>query len=241
LKKVGFRGTMPIEPCQYKRVWNRDFAINQHIRRYFYIRHLLYDSDGSQSAIACDYITPLVSNLREFELGPDAIRIYSEPNAGGRSINSEALSMEYLNRTMGGNFVRTEMEIEYWNASWKKCDYICKIRSENVGVSVTRAMGYPSAGYFKPSDATRLLEKKLYGLVVARSGVWDNETFYKSILHIWCQSERIARLMIRSYTHEISDDLKDNIVVLLTVTSQDTPWIYRDSTDDSQIRRYREE
>lgn len=203
-----------------------------------YIRRLLYESDGSTSALACDYFDLNTKNLQTFRLCPDTIRIYSEPNAGGKSINSEALSMEYLNRTMGGQFVRTEMEIEYWNDYWKKCDFICKVAGENVGVSVTRAMGYPTSGCFCDRDAIRLLEKKLYGLVVARSGVWDNETFYKSILHVWCQSKRIAKLMILAYEQHIDDDLKDNIIVLLTVTTSNASFIYHDAVDSSLIQRY---
>lgn len=235
LSKLGFQGLAPVKTTNYKKIFSNDFIITQHIRRYFYIRNLLYESDGSTSAIACDYFKP-VRSLKYFELGLDAVKIYSEPNAGGKSMNSEAMSMEYMWRSMGGRFVRTEMEIEYWNDSWKKCDYICKIRGENIGVSVTRAMGYPTAGYFKSNHAVRLLEKKLYGLVVARSGVWDNEPFYKSVLHVWCQSNHIAKQVILAYEHKIQQDLKDNIIVLLTVTS--APWIYNDNSDDSLIKRY---
>ena len=45
--------------------------------------------------IACDYWNPL-KPLKYFNLCKETLRVYAEPNAGGKSVNSEALSMEYV-------------------------------------------------------------------------------------------------------------------------------------------------
>ena len=57
----------------------------------------------------------------------DTLKIFKEPNAGGRSVNSEALSMEMLGTVWGAHDVLTEMALEYWNENWSKCDYFCSV------------------------------------------------------------------------------------------------------------------
>lgn len=169
-----------------------------------------------------------------FQLGPDAHQILDEPNAGGASVVSEALSAEYMGRRFGANGVVTEMQIPYFSPDWKKVDYLTTIYNERVGVSVTRAMGFPSPSVFNMEDAVRLCEKKLNGLVVARAGISPSVGYCRSILHCWCQDRRIAELMaeaFRAFIAEADDDARasfENIVVLLTVADK-TPEIFTES------------
>jgi hypothetical protein len=156
-------------------------------------------------------------------LGVEAHQIVDEPNAGGASVVSEALSAEYMVRRFSATAVVTEMQIPYFSPNWKKVDYLTTIYNERVGVSVTRAMGYPSPAVFVLEDALRLCRKKLTGLVVARAGIKPSVGYSRSILHCWCQDSRIADLMVQAFEIFIAQSDEEerasfnNIVVMLTV------------------------
>jgi hypothetical protein len=76
--------------------------------------------------------------LRE-SLSRGANTILTEPNAGGSSANSEALSMEVLYTMTRAELLLTENEVEYEPGS-SIADYVVTMRGARVGVSVTRAM-----------------------------------------------------------------------------------------------------
>jgi hypothetical protein len=61
-----------------------------------------------------------VTRRGQLRLGAEAERIFTLPNAGGKSIVSEVLSMEYMVRAFGASTVVSEMEIRYWSDNWKK-------------------------------------------------------------------------------------------------------------------------
>eukprot|EP01018_Ginkgo_biloba_P011303 Gb_31383 [translate_table: standard] len=157
-------------------------------------------------------------SFRHFGLGPDALRVRTECNAGGTSTISESLSVEYFVRRFQAKDIVTEMEVEYCSLNWKKVDYICTLYGQRVGVSVTRAMSYPDPDLFSPEMANRLLHKKLFGLVVAREGVADKHCFSQCILHVWCETEKTARLLEAEYA-EVSQELEitDDVIMVLTV------------------------
>jgi hypothetical protein len=125
-----------------------------------------------------------------------ALRLMSEENAGGSSEVSEAFSMEILARRFGAFDTISEMQIKYWSPHWKKIDYICSLSSSRrVGVSVTRLMGFPHFDQVTRKDCIRLLKKKLYGLIVAKSGVDPAHHYDSSILHVFCASVQVAEML----------------------------------------------
>mmetsp|Transcript_3801 Transcript_3801/g.13103 ORF Transcript_3801/g.13103 Transcript_3801/m.13103 type:complete len:180 (+) Transcript_3801:519-1058(+) len=157
----------------------------------------------------------------------------AQPNAGGSSEVSEVLSMEVLSRLLGpggGSGKRDvvgEMEVTYWSSNWKKVDYLCRLprRKGFVGVSVTRAMGFPTAEHFGREDAERLLHKKLHGLVVARQGLCEAHAVETAILHVWCQTQEVADLVeaaARRLQLEEGEEgaLLDGVTVVLTVAGR---------------------
>jgi hypothetical protein len=178
--------------------------------------------------------------LEHFKLSDDAIKIYKEPNAGGSSINSEALSADVLGKLYNVTDIVTEMEINYKEDNWKKCDYLVSIWGENVGVSVTRGMRYPTPDLFDREDAVRLLKRKLGGLAAAQEGIQPNHYFHKSILHIWCETKKIAEIITKVY-HTLEETLKNNIVVVLTITNDKSKYIYYDKLDQSLYEKYQKE
>ena len=166
------------------------------------------------------------------KLQPDAARSLTVPNAGGQSVLSEMLSIQYMTEIYGAKNVILEEEVEYF-VDYKMIDYICTVqavdgRDSRVGVSVTRAMGFPTPERFTRAWADSLLAKKLYGLIVARNGVNDNHTFFKSILHCWAQTQQIADYVREAYEALDVNDYGLNIKgdVLLVVTVCDNPYIY---------------
>mmetsp|Transcript_2582 Transcript_2582/g.5237 ORF Transcript_2582/g.5237 Transcript_2582/m.5237 type:complete len:253 (+) Transcript_2582:148-906(+) len=190
------------------------------------------DMQVQSSLKGCPTMRVVIDHFQQlrnvFRLGADAHQIVDEPNAGGASVVSEALSAEYMCRRFNATGIVTEMQIPYFSPDWKKVDYLTTIYNERVGVSVTRAMGYPSPSVFTEEDAVRLCKKKLTGLVVARSGIVPSVGYSRSILHCWCQDRRIAELMAEAFRAFIADANEEarasfnNIVVLLTVAEQTT-------------------
>ncbi len=162
--------------------------------------------------------------------GVESTRSLSIDNAGGHSVISEMMSIEYFTRVFQAQDVLLEMEVEYW-IDYKMVDFICTLpKIGRVGVSVTRAMGYPTPDYFTYEKAVFLLRKKLYGLIVSRNGVIDKHSFFRSILHVWCQTSRIASFMKKAYrSFDIDDyglDVKGVVIMQLTICSE--PSIYTD-------------
>lgn len=156
-----------------------------------------------------------------------AKRCLDEPNSGGKSNVSEAVSMQYFAERFSAIKFILEMEITtYWmNAAIP--DFLCTVYGHRVGVSVTRAMKYPSPELFTAEDAYILLKKKMNGLIMARSGVCEEQAFFISFLHIWCQTPAIAKHLQAIYPAVITEDKTNTlsqIIVLCSVYNR--PGIY---------------
>lgn len=160
-------------------------------------------------------------------------------NAGGKSDVSEMYSIDYLMRIHDAHSIIFETEVQYW-ITYKMVDFICTIDDQRVGVSVARAMevpvrrsrrrrSRPHFDSFNSEAAAHLLHKKLYGLIVARNAVSEHQSFYRSILHIWCQSQNIADLMQTAFSNLDNDDYGLDVkgVVILQLTVCADPQLYR--------------
>lgn len=125
------------------------------------------------------------------QLGHDAQRMLASPNAGGGSILSEVMSMELMQRLLGAQMSKTEMELAYSTSHTPITDYSCILPDLNgrpgkkIAVSVTRAMAYRRK--FRTEDARRLLTKKLRGVFYSNKTLM-NEPIERQILHIWTPS-----------------------------------------------------
>lgn len=155
------------------------------------------------------------------KLGHDAARSLVIDNAGGNSEYSEAISMHYFEHVFMGKDFILENEVQYWR-EFKMVDYICTISDERIGVSVTRAMGFPHSSMFGKTDAEHLLKKKINGLIMACDLVLNKHSFTKSILHVWCQNKRIADLVKEAYEEVLEIDSMElkvlcDVAVILTI------------------------
>ena len=158
----------------------------------------------------------------------DALRSITIDNAGGKSDISEMYSIDYFTQMYRASNTILEKEVNYW-IDYKMVDFICTIDNHRVGVSVARAMGFPTPDKFTPNMASRLLYKKLYGLIVARNGVVKDQSFTKSILHIWCQDSHIAQLLHDAFSNLDDNDYGLDVkgIVLLQLTICADPQIYK--------------
>lgn len=146
-------------------------------------------------------------------------RSLSIRNAGGSSEISEALSMQYMYYRFNASRFIPEMEVDYWIES-KICDYLMRCNNENFRVSVTRAISYPFTQEFSYESALALLNKKLYGLIVARNSISDKHMFHRSILHIWCMTVGTAYNIKKAHDEIVRLDTNhtyDNVFVICTV------------------------
>lgn len=190
-----------------------------------------------------DIEMPLIINKQNhlFITDPQILHSLKIDNAGGDSNVSEAYSMELFRQLFGGKSFICECEVQYDYYGASMVDYVCTLSTRcsseselqydyhdasiakhvctRVGVSVTRAMGYPTPNFFTSDTARNLLCKKLHGLIVARNAVSQKHSFYYTWLHIWCQNTYIANIIIKLIPHIITDlDIQDYIGIILTIT-----------------------
>lgn len=155
-------------------------------------------------------------------------RILDEPNAGGSSSWSEAMSCEILAALFGGSLVRTEMEIEY--SPWSKItDYSASLYGRTIAVSVTRAVKHN--GPLDVQDAAWLLRKKLAGVRESNRCVVPEHAWDRQLLHIFAQNETVA-LVVQIALSEMSDDeIGDTMVLISVCDDSQVPWLfYSDKT-----------
>jgi hypothetical protein len=208
---------------------NTDFIISQPLDEYIKLKTILKNPFSLDTPFIIQHdLKTINSKVSDWDICQLSSKIYLEPNAGGKSLHSEAISVKVLNELFGLSDIATEMEVEYRWFNYKRCDYICTMYGQRIGVSVTRAMAYPHPSLFTLEDACRLLNRKIYGLLVAREGVLEKHDFKKCILHIWCETKRISDL-VRYYYSTLNVEMKDNIILVLTVTEyNEASFIYYD-------------
>ncbi len=96
-----------------------------------------------------------------------------------------------LRLLLGAKLSRTEMELEYYPRG-KITDYSVQLRGQQYGVSVTRALKY--RGTFTRTDARKLLEKKLMGVLQSTRTVmderWSKQVTYECACICVCLGKR---------------------------------------------------
>jgi len=205
--------------CSY--VFEKDYTIVTPFKSFLAVQRGLMDLKQPAFGVQHFFASPEI-HFDHLKLSEGAHKILYSPNAGGSSERSEALSFEILRKVFGAKLVKTEMGIEYeWSIS-KRTDYSAMIYNTRYGVSVTRAMKYE--GVFGFEDATALLTKKLNGVNLSTRDVVETDAWSKQILHIFTESTENAQVLALAYD-KLSDDLKANTVILVTITA-DCEWLF---------------
>ena len=150
----------------------------------------------------------------------ESIFLGNSKNFNERSKLSEMTSMYILNKYFGAKTAKSECDVKYWNDFWKKCDYITKISNKHLAISVSRMNG--PVYFYMPTrirlciGSMELLYKKIYGLVVARSGIVEKISFNHSILHVFVPSYEFA-LCVSFIFNELSESIKSDITLVITI------------------------
>jgi len=82
-----------------------------------------------------------VSQFNDLTLGAQSI--ITAANDGGSSTLSVAFSFEVLGRSQSAVLLKTGDEILYDDPSSKTADYLVEINGHKIGVTTTRAVGFP--------------------------------------------------------------------------------------------------
>lgn len=98
------------------------------------------------------------------------------------------------------------------------------MNNQYVGVSVARAMKYK--GVFTLADATRLLTKKLKGVIRSTENSCGPQKFDRQILHLFAEADYIVDILKECYDNVIDAAIRTNTTVIVTVCP--TKWIYYD-------------
>jgi hypothetical protein len=158
-------------------------------------------------------------------LSPGGQKIFADGNAGGSSIHSEIFAYEVLLRCELAELMKTETEILYLDAGGKITDLLVFLDERRVGVSVTRAVGWPKDDPYTEEKASELLEKKLQGVLDSTSNVDAEDAWARQILHILAYGDEHAASLEAAW-QGLDDALRADTFVIVTVTDGDDGFMY---------------
>ncbi len=148
--------------------------------------------------------------------------IATHDNAGGSSVESEAIAFEMLYRCEGAEFLKGENEVAYQDDGGKITDILVKIDNRKVGVSVTRAY---VPGAYTLEDATRILKKKLADLPLSMANAASFDRWERSMLSVIAVDDAAADQIEAAFA-QLSADIKGDAIIMLTVSNGNDDFIY---------------
>lgn len=152
-------------------------------------------------------------------------KVWDDGNLGGSSLESEVISYEVLYRCELATLIKTESEVIYQDPAGKKTDLLVSLDALSVGVSVTRAVGFPQDGPYTVQDATDILTKKLGDIPLSTANVDPADAWVKQILHVIAFGPGHADALEQAYM-ALDPALTGDTILLITVTDGDDLFIY---------------
>jgi hypothetical protein len=152
--------------------------------------------------------------------------ILSDGNAGGSSIYSEIFAFEVLARCEMAELVKTENEILYDDPNGKKTDLLVNVNGVHLGVSVTRAVGWPQDDPWSPEQARELLEDKFGDIQQSSANVSNANAWAKQILHVIAFSAEHADSVAQAYEYTLGTGLVKDTLLMVTVTDGEDGFLY---------------
>ena len=147
-------------------------------------------------------------------------------NAGGSSLYSEVFAFEVLARCEGATLERTERTVLYReDYTGPITDLVVVIDGVRLGVSVTRAVGFPRDAPYTVERAAALLEDKLGDIVSSTSGVDPSEAWSKQILHVIAYAEGHVEALEEALA-TLDDATVADTIVLITESRGDDAFLY---------------
>ncbi len=158
-------------------------------------------------------------------LSPGAQEILRDGTAGGSSGLSEAISFELLHRCEGAVLIKSETEVIYDDPMSKKTDILVEIDGYKIGVSVTRAVGFPRDDPYTPEQAAPLIARKLSDILESTENVTAADAWRKQILHVIAYGPMHAE-SVRTAAGMIDSAILADTILWVTVTNGDDAFIY---------------
>ncbi len=152
-------------------------------------------------------------------------KIYDDGNLGGSSLYSEIVSYEILAHCEMADLLKTEGEITYQDEMGKKTDLLVFLDGHNVGVSVTRAYGFPPDDPYTVEQAQNLLEDKLADVLLSSQNVKPEDAWTKQILHVIAYADMHVQSIEQAYA-EIADEVKADTILVVSVTHGEDAFVY---------------
>ena len=148
----------------------------------------------------------------------------ADGNAGGSSLESEIFSLEVLTRCEGATLVKTETEVVY-DVSGSITDILVEIDGMKVGVSVTRAVGFPRDAAYTEATATALLTRKLTDIQESTANVSAGDRWVKQILHVIAYADQHVAAMQAAYA-ALDPSVKADTILWVTRSDGDDEFLY---------------
>lgn len=148
----------------------------------------------------------------------------ADGNAGGSSLESEIFSFEVLARCEGATLVKTETEVVY-DVSGSITDILVEIDGMKVGVSVTRAVGFPRDAVYPEATASALLTRKLTDIQESSAHVSEGDRWVKQMLHVIAYADQHVAAMQAAYA-ALDPSVKADTILWVTRSDGDDEFLY---------------
>lgn len=158
-------------------------------------------------------------------LTPEGQQVYDAGNLGGSSLESEVIAFEVLARCEGASLLATEAEIQYTDPMGIKTDILVEIDGRVVGVSVTRAVGFPFDAPYTELQAADLLTGKLEDILASTANVAPRDAWVKQILHVIAYADMHAQSIFAAYA-TLPPEITADTILVVTVTHGDDAFVY---------------
>ena len=165
------------------------------------------------------------AEFHEWRISAEAEYILEADNAGGSSLYSEIYAFEVLRRCEEAGLLKTETEVIYDVSGGSITDLLLEIDELKIGVSVTRAYGWPPEDPYTEEMAVTLLEKKLNGIIESSANVAPEDSWEKQVLHVLAYTSDHAGTIIEVF-NSMDSSLTVDTVLFVTTTEGEDEFLY---------------
>ncbi|MFT6400405.1 MAG: hypothetical protein ACJAYU_005176 [Bradymonadia bacterium] len=159
-------------------------------------------------------------------LTPGGLAVLEAGNAGGSSLYSEVFAFEVLARCDGASLLETERTIEYRpDYVGSITDLLVEIGGERVGVSVTRAVGFPRDEPYTVERALDLLTGKLEDIRESSDGVVEQDAWVKQVLLVIAYADGHVD-SLREAAEIIDASIRSDTIVFVVESVGLDGWLY---------------
>lgn len=159
------------------------------------------------------------------QLTPEGQAVFDAGNLGGSSLHSEVIAFEVLARCEGASLLATEGEIQYVDDMGTKTDLRVELDGLPVGVSVTRAVGFPPEDPYTEMQAAALLTDKLDDILASTANVAPQDAWVKQILHVIAYADMHAQSILAAYA-TLPPQTRADTILVVTVTHGNDEFVY---------------